>query len=158
MAAEGGTIDGGVARGFLRRRFPLVALAAASVAIAAALAWQAAIWPLNQHSGKALARRAQYFWDLRIAGDAMGAYQYMTEAYRRRVTPTGFARSGGGLVVWTRAAVKDVVLDDKGGLVDIELTYRVAKPGFTALEGKDVIRERWVLEGGGWHRWPPEGG
>lgn len=138
----------------------LLGLAAAIALLGGAfvLAWNAAIWPLNQHSAKALERRAQYFWDLRISGDAMGAYQYMTDSYRRRVTPTGFARSGAGLVQWTKAAVKGVTLDEKGGLVDVELTYRVAKPGFKAMESTDVARERWVIEGGGWHRWPPEGG
>lgn len=131
--------------------------AIAILAVAGAFAWQAAIWPLNQQSAKALARRAQYFWDLRLSGDTVGAYQYMMEAYRRRVDESGFARSG-GIVVWTKAKVKDVTLDEKGGLVDIEITYRVAKPGLSDLESSNIVRERWVLENDEWHRWPPEMG
>ncbi|MFM7144268.1 MAG: hypothetical protein ACKO2K_20385, partial [Alphaproteobacteria bacterium] len=90
----------------------------AAATLALGFAWVEAIWPLNQQSSKALARRAQSFWDMRLSGDSMGAYDYMTEAYRRRVDAAGFARSG-GIVVWTKAAVKDVELDDKGGLVDL---------------------------------------
>jgi hypothetical protein len=127
------------------------------LALAFGLAWNAAIWPLNQQSEKALARRAQLFWDLRISGDSLGAYQYMMEAYRRRVDATGFARAG-GLVIWTGAEVKDVTLDEKGGLVDLEVRYRVAKGRISELESSNVVRERWVLENGEWYRWPPEMG
>jgi hypothetical protein len=138
-----------------KRSVGLGALAAALVIAGLVLAWQMAIWPLNQGSAKALARRAQYFWDLRIAGDSMGAYDYMVETYRRRVDPNGFAKAS-GLVIWTKASVKDVTLDEKGGLVDVELHYRVAKPGIVDLETSNVIRDRWVVEDGEWHRWPPE--
>jgi hypothetical protein len=135
-----------------------IALSAGALAVALvglAVAWQMSIWPLNQGSSRALARRAQYFWDLRIAGDSMAAYDYMVETYRRRVDANGFSKSS-GMVVWTKAAVKDVMLDEKGGLVDVELHYRVAKPGIVDLETSNVVRDRWVLEDGEWHRWPPE--
>ena len=100
----------------------MLAAVAGLALLALGFAWYEAIWPLNQQSAKALGRRAQHFWDMRLAGDSMGAYAYMTEAYRRREDPAGFARSG-GIVVWTKATVKDVGLDDKGGLVDLEITY-----------------------------------
>lgn len=129
----------------------------AAATLALGFAWVEAIWPLNQQSSKALARRAQSFWDMRLSGDSMGAYDYMTEAYRRRVDPAGFARSG-GIVVWTKAAVKDVQLDDKGGLVDLDITYKIAKPGLSDLETTNTVRERWIQENGGWYRWPPEMG
>jgi hypothetical protein len=127
------------------------------LALAFGLAWQAAIWPLNQQSEKALGRRAQVFWDLRLSGDALGAYQYMMEAYRRRVDAGAFARQG-GMVIHTGARVKDVTLDEKGGLVDVEISYRIAKDRFRDLESTNVIRERWILENGAWYRWPPEMG
>ena len=138
-------------------RGAVAATLAALALLGLGLAWTQAIWPLNQGSPKALARRAQAFWDMRLSGDSMGAYDYMTEAYRRRVDPAGFARSG-GIVVWTKAAVKDVQMDDKGGLVDLDITYKIAKPGLTDLETTNTVRERWILENGGWHRWPPEMG
>ena len=145
-----------VARGESRKGIAAAALAALAL-LALGIAWYEAIWPLNQQSPKALARRAQAFWDMRLSGDSMGAYDYMTEAYRRRVDPAGFARTG-GIVVWTKAAVKDVLIDDKGGLVDLDITYKIAKPGLTDLETTNTVRERWILENGGWHRWPPEMG
>lgn len=137
-----------------RRSIGLVGAGIVLAALGFALAWNMAIWPLNQGSAKALAHRAQYFWDLRIAGDSMGAYDYMVETYRRRVDPNGFAKAG-GIVVWTKADVKDVTLDEKGGLVDIEIRYRVAKRGMD-LETSNIVRERWVVEDGEWRRWPPE--
>ena len=143
--------------GSKRSRKGMLAAVAGLALLALGFAWYEAIWPLNQQSAKALGRRAQHFWDMRLAGDSMGAYAYMTEAYRRRVDPAGFARSG-GIVVWTKATVKDVGLDDKGGLVDLEITYKIAKPGLTDLETKNVVRERWVQENGGWYRWPPDMG
>jgi hypothetical protein len=135
----------------------LGAAVAALALLALALGWYGAVWPLNQQSSKALVRRAQSFWDMRLSGDSLGAYAYMTDAYRRRVAPAGFARSG-GIVVWTKAAVKDVQLDEKGGLVDLDVTYKIAKAGLSDLETTNTVRERWVLENGGWYRWPPDMG
>jgi hypothetical protein len=123
--------------------------------LAAAVMWQRGVWPLNQQSANALARRAQYYWDLRIAGDTLGAYQYMSEAYRRRVTPAAFAKEG-GRVVRTGATVKSVSLDEAGGLVQIELRYRFAHPNFEKVENSATVTERWVFENGGWFRWPPD--
>ena len=132
-------------------------LAAVLLAVGFGFAWKAAIWPLNQQSEAALARRAQYFWDLRLSGDYLGAYDHMIEAYRRRVGPAGFARVG-GIVVWTGAKVTGVELDEKGGLVEIAITYRLAKSGYSDIESTSTVKERWVLEDGAWHRWPPEMG
>lgn len=151
-----GSKSAGMRRAVLGGRvvFTLVA-GVVLVAIAYGAAWNLAIWPVNQSSAKALARRAQYFWDLRLSGDMLGAYQYQAEAYRRRVEPGGFARSG-GVVAYTGAKVKGVTLDEKGGLVELELTYRVTRPSFTGTESTAVVTERWVVEDGAWHRWPPE--
>jgi hypothetical protein len=51
--------------------------------------------------------------------------------------------------------VKGVTLDDSGGLVDVEMSWRFAHPNFAELDQKSVSRERWVLEDGSWYRWPP---
>jgi hypothetical protein len=109
---------------------------------------------LDSTSEQALARRAQLFWDLKVAGDTLGAYDLMSATYRRRVTPAQFAREG-GRVVRTGATVKGVTLDDSGGLVDVEMSWRFAHPNFAELDQKSVSRERWVLEDGSWYRWPP---
>ncbi|HEY8514992.1 MAG TPA: hypothetical protein VIS07_05740 [Candidatus Binatia bacterium] len=128
------------------------------IVAATAIAWQNGIWPLNQRSEAALARRAQRFWDLKISGDTLGAYNYMAEAYRRRVKPDGFARIGGGLVIHTGAKVKSVQLDDKGGIVELELRYVVNRKHFADMENTAQVKERWVFENGAWHRWPPDMG
>ena len=160
--AVSGSADVAVGRGAKHtaatRKTVLAAVVVALAVIAVGgIAWQRAIWPLNQGSAAALARRAQYFWDLRLSGDSLGAYNYMVESYRRRVDPVGFARTP-GMVVWTGAKVKDVRLDEKGGLVDIELKYRLARKNFADMESSNVVTERWIIEDGAWHRWPPEAG
>lgn len=121
-----------------------------------ALAWQQAIWPLNQGSEKALQRRAQQFWDLKTSGDTLGAYDYMVEAYRKRVTPAGFAREGQGLVIHTGATVKGIQLDKTGDVaqVTIELRHIFNKKPFADMEATSPITERWILEDGAWRRWP----
>jgi len=138
-----------------RRQVLIAALAlCVVVAIGVVVASSLAIWPFNQHSAKALERRAQYYWDLRISGDILGAYQYMAETYRRRVEVSGFAREGGS-VVWTGAKVRSVTLDDAGGLVEITLKYRFQQPNFAGMENESTVKERWVFENGTWFRWPP---
>lgn len=126
----------------------------AIVGLAGFAGWRYAIWPLNQHSEVALARRAQQFWDLKLSGDNLGAYDYMAESYRRRVSPTGFSREGSGLVVHTGAKVQDVRIDEKGGEVEIELKHIFNKEHFAKAENTSMIKERWVFENGGWYRWP----
>lgn len=116
--------------------------------------WSYAIWPLNQHSEVALARRAQRFWDLKLSGDTLGAYEYMAESYRRRITPSGFSRQGAGMVVHTGAKVDTVRIDDKGGQVDIELKHILNKEHFDKMEATSHVTERWVFENGEWYRWP----
>lgn len=125
--------------------------------VAFAAAWQAAIWPLNQQSEKALVRRAQLYWDSQVSGDSLGAYELMMETYRRRVDPSGFVKSN-GIVVVSDAQVKGVTLDEKGGLVDVELKYHLAKGKLSELTSTTQVRERWVIEDGRWYRWPPQMG
>lgn len=138
-----------------RRKYFWAALAVvAIVGLAGFAGWRYAVWPLNQHSEVALARRAQQFWDLKLSGDTLGAYEYMAESYRRRVTPTGFSREGSGLVVHTGAKVQDVRIDEKGGEVEIELKHIFNKEHFDKTETTSLIKERWVFENGGWYRWP----
>lgn len=89
-----------------------------------------------------------------MSGDTLGAYEYMAESYRRRVSPSGFSREGSGLVVHTGAKVLGVRLDDKGGEVQIELKHIFNKEHFDKSELTSTIKERWVFENGGWYRWP----
>jgi len=131
-----------------------VVLVTAVVGVAAVAGWRYAIWPLNQQSEVALARRAQRFWDLKLSGDTLGAYGYMAESYRRRITPAGFGRQGMGLVIHTGAKVQDVRIDDKGGQVEIELKHVFNKEHFAKQESTSTITERWVFENGAWYRWP----
>jgi len=156
FAAEA-TVEGGMSEAVSSKRAPLIlGSSVAAIVLTAGLgaAWYQAIWPLNQHSEKALARRAQYFWDLKTSGDVSGAYQYMAEAYRRRVTPAGFGREGQGLVIHTGAAVQGVHLDEAGAEVDVELKHRFNKPHFADMESTSLVSERWVFENGAWYRWP----
>lgn len=129
-------------------------LAAVVLFAATGYAWTEAIWPLNQGSEKALARRAQYFWDMKVAGDILGAYQYMSETYRKRVTVDGFSRIGQGLVVHTGAEVDEIEVGDGVATVDLRLKHRFNKKGFEDLETVSEVQDRWVFENGTWYRWP----
>lgn len=137
------------------RKYLWVALAVVAIVGVGGLAgWRFAVWPLNQHSEVALARRAQRFWDLKLSGDTLGAYDYMAGSFRRRITPTGFSQQGLGLVVHTGAKVQKVRIDDRGGEVEIELRHIFNREHFDKTEATSIITERWVFENGGWYRWP----
>ena len=156
-SAADATIEGGMSEAVPSNRKPLLLgglLAVVVLAAALVLGWTQAIWPLNQTSPKALSRRAQQFWDLKTAGDVLGAYSYMAEAYRKRVAPAGFGREGQGLVIHTGAAVREVEVDGQTANVQIELKHRFNKPHFADMETTSNITERWVFENGAWYRWP----
>ncbi len=149
--------EGGMSEAVPSKRKPLLVgglLGAVVLAAALAIGWSQAIWPLNQTSPTALSRRAQQFWDLKTAGDVLGAYSYMAESYRRRVAPAGFGRQGQGLVIHTGAAVQEVEIDGETASVLIELKHRFNKPHFADMETTSDITERWVFENGAWYRWP----
>ncbi|MFP6662694.1 MAG: hypothetical protein VCC00_00660 [Deltaproteobacteria bacterium] len=137
----------------LRRAFPgfLAVLVLAGGGLGC---WPEAESPPNQHSEKALAQRAQLYWDLKTSGDIMGSYEIMAESYRRRVTPAGFARIGSGLVVHTGATVESVKMNDMGAEVAIELRHYLNRPAFRDMEQVSRVIERWVFENGAWYRWP----
>lgn len=158
MAVEA-TVEGEMREAVSSSRKPLLWGAVAAVvvlAVVGAIAWTQAIWPLNQRSEQALARRAQYFWDMKVAGDIQGAYEYMAESYRRRVTPGGFAREGQSLVLHTGAKVLDVEVDEAEPVaeVDLEIKHRFNREAFVNMENKSKITERWIFENGTWYRWP----
>lgn len=136
------------------RKFLLILGPVLLLAVLGTWAWNEAVWPLNQHSPKALQRRAQLYWDLKTAGDVMGAYEIMAESYRRRVTPAGFASIGGGIVVHTGATVEAVAIDAGSASVQLKLRHYLNRPAFRDMEQESKITERWVFENGAWHRWP----
>jgi hypothetical protein len=156
VAASGVGVDRvTVGAGSGGRRLLLVGVLAVAVvlAVGTAIALRSGLL-FDQTSPEALTRRAQLFWDLRLAGDNAGAYDLMAASYRRRVTPAQFAREGASLIR-TGAKVRAVEIDDKGGVVEVELKSRVADEKFAELENTGIARERWVLEDGAWYRWPP---
>lgn len=157
MLAAEGTLVGGMSEAVPSKRKPLLLgglIAVAVLAAGTAFAWSQAVWPLNQTSERALERRAQQFWDLKTSGDMLGAYDYMAEAYKRRVTPAGFARQGQGPVIHTGGAVLDVAVDGSAAEVEIELRHRFDEGVFVQIENVSNVKERWVLESGAWYRWP----
>ena len=117
-------------------------------------AWNEGVYPLNQHTDKALLRRAQTFWDLKIAGDLQQAYDLMAEPYRRRVTLTGFARQGAGVVVHTGAKVRGAEIEADVAQVELELRHYFDHANFRQMEATSKIQERWIFENGTWYRWP----
>ncbi|MDG2305225.1 MAG: hypothetical protein P8R42_11340 [Candidatus Binatia bacterium] len=129
-------------------------LAVAGLSAALVLGWSQAIWPLNQASSKALSRRVQQFWDLKTAGDVLGAYSYMSEAYRRRVAPAGLGREGQGLVIHTGAKVQEIEIEGQTATVLLALKHRFNKRHFADMETISPVEERWVFENGAWYRWP----
>lgn len=135
-------------------RLALVLMVALVVAGVGAWAWSEAIWPLNQGSARALERRAQEYWDLQVAGDKFGAYQYLAESYRKRVTPSAFSTEGSS-IVWTSAQLKKVQLDGSSAQIELNLKYRFLHPKYDFGTAETNSNERWVFENGGWYRWPP---
>jgi hypothetical protein len=156
LAAEA-TVEGGMSEAVPGKRKPLLlggVVATVVLAAGLAFAWSEAIWPLNQESATALERRAQHFWDLKTSGDLLGAYGYMAEAYRRRVTPGGFARGAAGPIIHTAGSVRSVEVDGSAAEVEVELQHRFDHGAFSQMENMSTVTERWVLEDGAWYRWP----
>lgn len=98
-------------------------------------------------------QRAQERWDLLLAEDYLGAYRYLSPAYRSSVSATQYQRR---LLLqqvrWTDARYIDSDCSGNSCKVRISLDYslRKALPGVPRYDGTQEVDEQWVKSEGEW--------
>jgi hypothetical protein len=100
--------------------------------------------------------RAQARWDLLLANDAIGAYEYYTPGYRQMVTRTEYAQDRGRRPIRIREArVKGAECQETDRCtVTTTITYSVpgGPTGINQMRMTRDIEEQWLrLEGQWWY-------
>lgn len=104
--------------------------------------------------------RAQQRWDLLIAGDYVGAYEYLTPGYRSTVSAEQYdARLRTRTVKWLAAQAHEA--DCEAGdvcSVTVTLDFEVVMPVFGIGKQRSFqpLKEKWLLDDGAWYFLPKE--
>lgn len=123
------------------------------------IAWVTAC-ATQPRSGDDAVTRAQQRWDLLIAGDYLGAYQYLTRGYRSTVSAQQYdARLRTRTVKWLSAEAHEAECDGEGVCsVQVTLDFEVQMPipGIGKQRSFQPLTEKWLLDDGVWYFLPKE--
>jgi hypothetical protein len=102
--------------------------------------------------------RANARWEALFSGDLVGAYEYLTPAYRTSVSSLAYQRSVLlKRVAWTSAQYIESACEESLCRVtfDVGFTVSGALRGVKPYKGTQKIKESWVLIDGQWYFVPP---
>ncbi len=106
----------------------------------------------------ALERRVVERWNLLIAGDYTGAYDYFTPGYRSTRTAEAFAASAKpAIMTWRSIEWRGANCETPDScLVSLLLSYSVQIAGAGTVPAITEVKERWMRIGGDWHHLPQQ--
>ncbi len=138
-------------RSVLWRRKAWTRQAVALVAVVAALgAGQTVAEPPPAES---LKQRVTAFWEARIQGDEVTAYQYEAYAYTGALTATQYVQARSPTLKYMSYTIDNIQEQENQAQVTVRMQYRLDVPGMVDLPMAMAIQERWDrLDDGQWYR------
>ena len=102
---------------------------------------------------EALKQRVTAFWDARIQGDEVSAYQYEIYAYTGALTATQYIQARSPTLKYMSYSIDTIQQQENQAQVTVRMHYRLDVPGMVDLPMAMAIQERWDrLEDGLWYR------
>ena len=100
-----------------------------------------------------LAERVKAFWEARLQGDEVSAYQYITYARTGELTVTQFVQARSPTLKYMAYTIDNIQEQENRAEVTVKLQYRMDIPGMVDLPMAMAIKEQWVrLDDGQWYR------
>ena len=100
-----------------------------------------------------LAERVTAFWEARLQGDEVSAYQYITYARTGVLTVTQYVQARSPTLKYMAYTIDNIQEQENRAEVTVKLQYRMDIPGMVDLPMAMAIQEQWVrLEDGQWYR------
>ncbi len=100
-----------------------------------------------------LAERVKAFWDARLQGDEVSAYQYVTYARTGEMTVTQFVQARSPTLKYMAYTIDTIQEQENEAQVTVKLQYRLDVPGMVDLPMAMPIKEHWVRhDDGQWYR------
>ena len=103
-------------------------------------------------SPEELRRRAQSFWDAKVAKDYGRSYAYLEPAWRSHLTLEQWIGLSQGVIEWSRAEVKKVTVEGSRGTAIVEYDYVLMDARVVGNKGTKAIAEPWILVDGAWYK------
>jgi hypothetical protein len=100
-----------------------------------------------------LKERVEAFWDARIAGDDLKAYNYEAYAKNGKMSATDYVRARSPTLKYKSYEIKNVEEQGDRATITMDLYYQLIVPTRADLALSMVRKEEWVrLDDGQWYR------
>ena len=100
-----------------------------------------------------LAERVKAFWEARLQGDEVSAYQYEIYARTGAMTVTQYVQARSPTLKYMAYTIDNIQEQENQAQVTVKLQYRMDIPGMVDLPMAMAIKERWDrLDDGQWYR------
>jgi len=99
-----------------------------------------------------LEERVKEFWEARIAGNDLKAYNYEAYSKTGKMTLQKYLRARSPLLKYKTYEVKKAVENGDEALVTVDFIYHLIVPARADLDLSTIIDERWVRIDGQWYR------
>ena len=108
----------------------------------------------SQRGGEveSLGERVKGFWQARIAGDDLKAYNYEAYSKTGKMTLQQYIRARNPALKYTAYEVKGIVEKGDEATVTVDLQYHLVIAARGELDLPATLDERWVRLDGQWHR------
>ena len=100
-----------------------------------------------------LAERVTAFWEARLQGDEVSAYQYITYARTGEMTVTQFVQARSPTLKYMAYTIDTIQEQENQAQVTVKVEYRLDVPGMVDLPMAMPIKGHWVrLDDRQWYR------
>ena len=100
-----------------------------------------------------LKQRVTAFWEARIKGDEVSAYQYESYAYTGEMTVTQYVQARSPMLKYMAYTIDTIQEQEQEAQVTVKVQSRMDIPGMVDVPLAMPIQEQWVrLDDGQWYR------
>ena len=100
-----------------------------------------------------LAERVTAFWEARLQGDEVAAYQYETYAHTGEMTVTQYIQARSPMLKYMAYTIDNIQEQEQEAQVTVNLQYQMTIPGMVDIPVTMPIQEHWVrLDDSQWYR------
>ncbi len=106
----------------------------------------------EQPPAESLKQRVAAFWEARLKGDEVTAYQYEIYAYTGELTVTQYIQARSPMFTYKAYTIDSIQEQEREALVTVNLQYLLSVPGMVDLPLAMALKERWVrLDDNQWY-------
>jgi hypothetical protein len=102
--------------------------------------------------GNVLENRVKGFWEERVAGKEMKAYEYEAYAKRGSMSAEQYLRARNPALKYKSYTIKGIEENGDEATVKVDVAYHLMVPARGQLDSATEITEQWVRLDGQWYR------